>query len=188
MAKVPKVKKKEESTRSRAYRRQASPDAAPIKTPKDSVDDNDSWMYGAANAGVHKKAPRTKNISRQQRARQLKAIEHAERNSDKHVKNVADSTHRGRRVQSRRKDWEEINRIKAEKIAKLMADGEGADMEGAEDEDEIEEEQGADAPDAMADLEEQPKMPEQNLGQTTTVAQDLTPAILQEAEDIDDIS
>lgn len=188
MAKVPKLKKKEESVRSRAYRRQASPDAAPVKTDKGSVDDNDSWMYGAANAGVHKKAPKAKKMTRQQRARQLKAVEHAERNIDKHVKNVADSTHRGRRVQSRRKDWEEINKIKAEKIAKLMAEGQGAHMEGAEDDEEIEEEQGGDAPDAMADLEEQPKMPEQNLGQASTVAQDPTPTLQQGMEDIDEIS
>lgn len=188
MAKVPKIKKKEESVRSRAYRRQALPEAMPKKTPKGSVDENDSWMYGAANAGVHKKAAKTKKMTRQQRERQLKAIEHAERNVDKHEKNVADSKHRGRRTQGRRKDWEDINGTTAEKVAKLMAEGYGAAMEGAEDDEEIGEEQGASAPDAMADLDQQPVMPEQNLGQSTTVAQEPTPALQQAEEDVDDIS
>lgn len=187
MAKVAKLKKKEESTRSRAYRRQASPEPA-TKVTKGSVDDNDSWMYGAANAGVHKKAPKAKKMSRAQRERQVKAMEHAERNADRHEKYVADSKHRGRRTQTRRKDWEEINQAKADKIAKLMAEGKGAAMEGAEDDEEIEEEQGDNAPDAMADLEQQPALPEQNLGQASSVAQDPTPVLQQEAVDLDDIS
>jgi hypothetical protein len=38
----------------------------------------------------------------------------------------------------------------------------------------------------MTDLEQQPAMPEQNLGQSTTVAQDPTPVLQQAAVEIDD--
>lgn len=190
MAKVPKIKKKEVNVRSRAGRRGESPETAPKATPKGSVDEpSDSWMFGAQSAGVHKKAPKAKKMTRAQRERHLKAIEHGERNTDRHETYVAKSKHRGRRTQSRRAGWEEVNELTAEKIAKKMAEGQGADMDGAESEEEIEETQGASAPDAMADLEQQPALPEQNLGQSTAIAQEPTPVLQQaaDAEDIDEI-
>jgi hypothetical protein len=48
---------------------------------------------------------------------------------------------------------------------------------------------GEDAPDAMKDLDQQPALPEQNLGQSASVAQEPTPVLQQAtaaAEDIDD--
>ncbi|GAB7328671.1 hypothetical protein MBLNU13_g00598t1 [Cladosporium sp. NU13] len=191
MAKVPNVKSKTVSARSRAGRRQESPEPAPKKAPKGSVDEpNDSWMFGATNAGIHKKAPKEKKLSRAQRQRQLKAIEHAERNSDRLEKSVAKSKLRGKRTQNRAQTWEEINAEKAAKIAKSMAEGKGADMDGMESEEEVEEAMGEDAPDAMKDLDQQPALPEQNLGQATSVAQEPTPVLQQAAaaaaEDIDD--
>ena len=186
MAKVPNVKSKNVSARSRAGRRQESPEPAPKKAPKGSVDEpSDSWMFGANNAGIHKKASKEKKLSRAQRQRQLKAIEHAERNSDKLEKSVAKSKLRGKRTQNRAQTWEEINAEKQAKVAKFMAEGKGADMDGMESEEEVE-----DAPDAMKDLDQQPALPEQNLGQATSVAQEPTPVLQQAtaaaAEDIDD--
>ena len=190
MAKVPNVKNKTVSARSRAGRRQESPEPAPKKAPKGSVDEpNDSWMFGATNAGIHKKAPKEKKLTRAQRQRQLKAIEHGERNQDRLEKSVAKSKLRGKRTQNRAQTWEEINAEKAAKIAKAMAEGKGADMDGVESEEEIEEELGEDASGAMEDLDQQPALPEQNLGQSNSVAQEPTPVLQQAtaaAEDIDD--
>jgi hypothetical protein len=189
MAKVPNVKKKAVSARSRAGRRQESPQPAPKKESKGSVDEpNDSWMYGATNAGIHKKT-KEKKLTRAQRQRQLKAIEHGERNVDRLEKSVAKSKLRGKRTQSRAQTWEEINAEKAAKIAKGMAEGKGADMDDEESEEEMVEEMGEDAPDAMKDMDQQPALPEQNLGQATSVAQEPTPVLQQAtaaAEDIDD--
>jgi hypothetical protein len=190
MAKVPKIKKKSVSVRSRAGRRADSPEPAPKKAPKGSVDEtNDSWMYGATNAGIHKKAPKEKKLTRAQRQRQLKAIEHGERNVDRLETNVAKSKIRGRRTQTRAQSWEEINAEKAAKIAKYMAENQGAEEDGAESDEDIDEATGADAPNAMKDLEQQSALPEQNLGQSTSVAQEPTPVLQQgtaAAEDIDD--
>ena len=187
MAKVPNVKNKTVSARSRAGRRQESPEPAPKKAPKGSVDEpSDSWMFGATNAGIHKKAPKEKKLTRAQRQRQLKAIEHGERNQDRLEKSVAKSKLRGKRTQSRAKTWEELNAekvAKAAEIAKVMAAG----MDGGESEEE--EEEVEDAPDAMKDLEQDTAPPEQNLGQPNSVAQEPTPVLQQAtaaAEDIDD--
>ena len=190
MAKVPNVKNKTVSARSRAGRRQESPEPAPKKAPKGSVDEpSDSWMFGATNAGIHKKAPKEKKLTRAQRQRQLKAIEHGERNQDRLEKSVAKSKLRGKRTQNRAQTWEEINAEKQAKIAKAMAAGTGADMDGVESEEDVEETMGEDAPDAMKDLDQQPALPEQNLGQSASVAQEPTPVLQQAtaaAEDIDD--
>jgi hypothetical protein len=189
MAKVPSIKKKAVSVRSRAGRRADSPEPAPKKAAKGSVDEkDDSWKYGATNAGIHKKT-KEKKLTRAQRQRQLKALEHGERNADRLEKDVANSKHRGRRTQTRAQTWEEINAEKAAKIAKHMAAGAGAEEDGMESDEDIEETLGEDAPDAMKDLEQQPALPEQNLGQSTSVAQDPTPVPQQAtavADDIDD--
>jgi len=192
MAKVPNIKKKAVSARSRAGRRQESPEPAPKKGPKSSADEektNDSWMYGATNAGIHKKAPKEKKLTRAQRQRQLKAIEHGEAAADRLEKSVAKSKLRGKRTQNRAQTWEEINAEKAARVAKAMADGVGAEVDGMESEEEIEETLGEDAPDAMKDLDQQPALPEQNLGQSASVAQEPTPVLQQAttaADGIDD--
>jgi len=188
MAKVPKIKKKEVSVRSRAGRRADSPEPATKKAPKGTVDEpSDSWVYGATNAGIHKKAPKQKTLTRAQRQRQLKAVEHGERNTDRLEKSIAKSKLRGKRTQSRAAGWEDINAETAAKIARKMAEGKGADVDGAESEEGIEDAlDGNNATDAMADLEQQPALPEQNLGQATAVAQDPTPVLKQADVDVDD--
>jgi hypothetical protein len=187
MAKVPKIKKKEVSVRSRAGRRNDSPEPAPKKVVKGTVDEpSDSWVYGATSAGIHKKAPKQKTLTRAQRARQLKAVEHGERNTDRLEKSIAKSKLRGKRTQSRAAGWEDINAETAARIAKKNAEGKGAEVDGAESEEEIEDALDVDKSNAMADLEQQPAMPEQNLGQSTTVAQDPTPVLQHADVDIDD--
>lgn len=142
MAKVAKVKKRETSIHSRAHRRAASPERTlnnnkPKPISKDSSkDDNDSWIYAAQNTGVHKKAPKAKKLTRQQRQRQLKALEHADRNVDKLEKKVADSKASSRRVQDRRKEWEDVNGVKtaaAGKVVKAPEEGKAGAMEGVEE-------------------------------------------------------
>ncbi|KAI7095482.1 hypothetical protein KC352_g39062, partial [Hortaea werneckii] len=52
---------------------------------------------------------KSKQLSRQQKQRQQKALEKADVNVDKLQSRIADSKARGKRVQARRKDWEELN-------------------------------------------------------------------------------
>lgn len=66
-------------------------------------------MYRTQNAGITKKKKMPKQLTRQQKLRQQRGLENAERNIDKHEKKVADSKNRGRKVQARRKEWEELN-------------------------------------------------------------------------------
>ncbi|KAI7606524.1 hypothetical protein KC319_g21467, partial [Hortaea werneckii] len=55
------------------------------------------------------KKKKSKQLSRQQKQRQQKALEKADVNVDKLQSRIADSKARGKRVQARRKDWEELN-------------------------------------------------------------------------------
>lgn len=66
------------------------------------------WLHNAQNAAISKKK-KTKQLSRQQKQRQQKALEKADVNVDKLEHKVAGSKARGKRVQARRKDWEELN-------------------------------------------------------------------------------
>lgn len=141
MAKVAKVKKRETSIHSRAHRRAASPERTlnnnkpkPISKTKD---DDDSWIYAAQSTGVHKKAPKAKKLTRQQRVRQLKALEHADRNVDKLEKKVADSKARLGKVQARRKEWEDVNGVRTAVVGqtavKAPEEGKAGAMEGVEE-------------------------------------------------------
>lgn len=115
MAKVAKPKQRPTSVRSRAHRRAESPERSLNNNKPKSIskdDTGDSWIYAAQSTGVHKKAPKAKKLTRQQRQRQLKALEHADRNVDKLEKKVKDSKARSGRVQARRKEWEEVNGVK----------------------------------------------------------------------------
>jgi hypothetical protein len=66
------------------------------------------WLHSAQNAGISKKK-KTKQLTRQQKLRQQRGLENAERNLDKHEKKVADSKTRGKKVQARRMEWEDLN-------------------------------------------------------------------------------
>ena len=113
MAKVAKPKKREPTIHSRAHRRNASPPPkdlavkAPTSTAEEETDYK-PWLHSAQNAGVSKKKKK-KQMSRQQKARQAKAMEKADANMDKLATKVKDSKARGRRVQARRAEWEELN-------------------------------------------------------------------------------
>ncbi|KAK3721557.1 hypothetical protein LTR37_003113 [Vermiconidia calcicola] len=110
MAKTPKVKKREVSFHSRAARRGATsppPKDLEVKPPTNETEYK-PWLHNAQNAGISKKK-KSKPLSRQQRQRQQKGLEHGERNVDRMEKKVADSKTRGRKVQARRTEWEELN-------------------------------------------------------------------------------
>jgi predicted RNase H-like nuclease (RuvC/YqgF family) len=135
MAKTAKVKKREVSIHSRAARR-GEDSARPEVIAKPEETDYKPWLHNAQNAGIHKRK-KVKSLTRQQKMRQQKGLEHAERNLDKLEKKVTDSKGRAKKVQARRQDWEELNdRIagkenREEKVEKSAKDGVKA-MEGVE--------------------------------------------------------
>ncbi|OQO14529.1 hypothetical protein B0A48_01407 [Cryoendolithus antarcticus] len=148
MAKPSALKRRTVSTHSRAFRRAASPppkDPNPTstKSAKDSAPATEHWLYTAQAAGVHKKVAKGKTLTRQQKQRQVKALEFAERNSAKHEVKVEKSKGRARKVAERAKAWEEIDDVAVEmkKAGDAKVDGE---MEGGEDEweDEVEGQEG----------------------------------------------
>ena len=100
----------EVSIHSRAARRGASPPPKDLKTKPAPAEESDykPWLHNAQNAGVSKKK-KTKNLSHQQRLRQQRALEKADANVDKLEKKVANSKSRGKKVNARRMDWEELN-------------------------------------------------------------------------------
>ncbi|KAK6421851.1 hypothetical protein LTR95_016763 [Oleoguttula sp. CCFEE 5521] len=148
MAKPSAPKRRTVSTHSRAFRRAASlppkdPNPTSTKSAKDSAPANEHWLYTAQAAGVHKKVAKGKTLTRQQKQRQVKALEFAERNSAKHVVKVEKSKGRARKVAERAKAWEEIDDVAVEmtKAGDAKVDGE---MEVGEDEweDEVEGQEG----------------------------------------------
>lgn len=97
------------SLHSRAARRGASPPAKQSggKAPVEETEYK-PWLHSAQNTGISKrKTP--KQLSRQQKVRQQKALEKADIAIDKLMKKVADSNARDKKAQGRRKDWDELN-------------------------------------------------------------------------------
>ncbi|KAF2767640.1 hypothetical protein EJ03DRAFT_352850 [Teratosphaeria nubilosa] len=131
MAKVGKVKKKEPSVHSRAARRGAEPvgkDLA-VKGPVETTEYK-PWLHNAQSAGIQKKK-KTKQLSRQQKERREKALEKADVIVGKHEKKVADSKRRGKKVQARSADWEELNGKSSEVGKKVPEAADEAKMEDA---------------------------------------------------------
>lgn len=101
----------DDSLHSRAARRGASPPAKDVSVAAPTEEtEYKPWLHNAQSAGISKKK-KAKQMTRQQKQRQLRALEKADVNVDKLEKKVADSKARGKRVQSRRKDWEELNDV-----------------------------------------------------------------------------
>ncbi|KAK4539333.1 hypothetical protein LTR36_000764 [Oleoguttula mirabilis] len=152
MAKTAKVKKREVSFRSRAARRGESPPpkdlavkAKPSSTAKAPVEETDykPWLHTAQSAGISKKK-KGKQLTRQQKVRQLRALERADVLVDKHERKVADSKARSKKIQARAKDWEELNENLVEKkeggdvgVTK-PAEAAGSDADDGTDEKEME--------------------------------------------------
>lgn len=94
-------------------------------------------MHTPQGAGITKKK-KTKTLTRQQAVRQQRALEKADAITNKLEKKVADSTNRGRKVDARRADWEELNdkiagkkKSKKEKvIEKAVQDADVKPMDG----------------------------------------------------------
>ncbi|KAJ9637734.1 hypothetical protein H2199_007225 [Coniosporium tulheliwenetii] len=94
MAKTAKLKKKPASLNSRAARRETSPSLnldKSLKTMKPPSDSRPS-VLAPQNAGITKKSKKSKPMD-----------------MDKHERKVERSKGRGRRVQERAKNWEELN-------------------------------------------------------------------------------
>ncbi|KAK5162804.1 uncharacterized protein LTR77_011176 [Saxophila tyrrhenica] len=124
--KTPKVKKREVSVRSRAARRGNAPPPTegPAVKSKEKATEYTPWLHNAQNSGISKKK-KTKQLTRQQKQRQQKGLEHAERNIDKLEKKVADSKKRGKRLQARTKQWEELNELEP-KVVEAEETGDAA--------------------------------------------------------------
>ncbi|QIW94518.1 hypothetical protein AMS68_000036 [Peltaster fructicola] len=153
MAKIAKPKKREASVHSRAYRRNATPPTEVANKPgKNTADENEHWMYNAQNAGVHKKTKTRKGATRQQHARHAKALEKADRNSAVLENKVAKSKLRGKQIQARAKDWDELNEELVVKVDKK-------DTVNGSDKDALV---------AMDGVEEQPPMEPQAIEQNNT--------------------
>ena len=75
---------------------------------KEDATEYSPWLHNAQNAGISKKK-KTKQLSRQQKLRQQKGLEHGERNNAKLEKKVADSKKQSRKIQERAKAWDELN-------------------------------------------------------------------------------
>ncbi|EON69476.1 hypothetical protein W97_08736 [Coniosporium apollinis CBS 100218] len=111
MAKTAKLKKKPASIKSRAARRETSPSLnldKSLKTMKPPSDSRPS-VLAPQSTGIIKKTKKSKPMSRAQRLRHEKAMENAERDMDKHERKIERSKGRGRKVQERAKNWEELN-------------------------------------------------------------------------------
>lgn len=97
-----------QSRNSRAARREASPtvdiDKSLLSAPRaeSTVFQRDSILSERANAGVTKKQPKRKNLSRTQHQRQKKGMERAEHVMDQLEKKVARSVNQGKTVKARK--------------------------------------------------------------------------------------
>lgn len=109
------------SLRSRAARRGESPPSKDLaaKAPVDETE-HKPWMHNVQSAGIGKRK-KVKQLTRQQKARQQKALEKADAIVNKHERKVEDSKARAKRVQARSKDWEDLNQglsVKTEQTPK----------------------------------------------------------------------
>lgn len=140
MGKVGKVKKREPTIHSRAHRRNASPPPKDLAVKAPAAADETEykpWLHNAQNAGISKKK-KSKQMTRQQKVRRERALERADANLDKLATKVDQSKARGRKVQARRAEWEELNGEAGVKGAEVGKDqGEGSDGEW-EDEEKVE--------------------------------------------------
>ncbi|GAD99951.1 hypothetical protein ANI_1_714124 [Paecilomyces variotii No. 5] len=127
MAKTPKVKgNSKPSTHSRAARRAASPsvdlDKSLISLPRPETPQIPSTHV---NSGITKKKSKSKPKTRAQRLRQEKGLERAEIVMDQLEKKVNKSLERGRSINRRKVDWEDLNRKSNRFTAALEVENDG---------------------------------------------------------------
>ncbi|CAG8903845.1 unnamed protein product [Penicillium egyptiacum] len=110
------AKSKNQSQRSRAARRAASPsldlDKSVTSLPRaeSPTTTRPSVLADRATSGIQKKQKKNDKISRAQRIRQQKGMDRAEAVMDQLEIKKAKSLARGKAVNSRRADWEDTNR------------------------------------------------------------------------------
>ncbi|CAI7614211.1 unnamed protein product [Penicillium palitans] len=110
------AKSKNQSQRSRAARRAASPsldlDKSVTSLPRaeSPTTTRPSVLADRATSGIQKKQKKNDKVSRAQRLRQQKGMDRAEAVMDQLEIKKAKSLARGKTVNSRRADWEDTNR------------------------------------------------------------------------------
>lgn len=122
----------EATIHSRAARRAVSPSIDLDKSLKRTARDSASparepanakpHVLAAQNAGITKKS-KAKPMKRQQRARQMKAVDRAADNMDKLELKVQKSVGKEKKVKDRRKGWDEVNGEKRKKNAFEILEG-----------------------------------------------------------------
>ncbi|KOS39456.1 hypothetical protein ACN38_g9693 [Penicillium nordicum] len=131
------AKSKNQSQRSRAARRAASPsldlDKSVTSLPRaeSPTTIRPSVLADRATSGIQKKQKKNDKVSRAQRLRQQKGMDRAEAVVDQLEIKKAKSLARGRTVNSRRADWEDTNR-KSSAFNALQQDDDDEDNEDNE--------------------------------------------------------
>lgn len=77
------------------------------------------WLHNAQSAGISKKK-KAKPLTRQQKVRQQRAFEKADVHVNKLERKIADSKARGKKLQGRSKDWDELNEETVTKKSKTV--------------------------------------------------------------------
>lgn len=72
------------------------------------------WLHNVQSAGISKRK-KAKPLTRQQKVRQQRALEKADVHVNKLERKIADSKARGKKLQGRSKDWDELNEETAPK-------------------------------------------------------------------------
>ncbi|OGE58001.1 hypothetical protein PENARI_c001G11992 [Penicillium arizonense] len=134
------AKSRQQSTRSRAARRAASPsldlDKSVTSLPRaeSPAAQRPSVLTDRRNSGIQKKNKNDKKLSRAQRLRQQKGMDRAEAVLDQMEIKKAKSLARGKIVNNRRADWEDTNRNST--LFTALQQQENEDEDEAEDGDE----------------------------------------------------
>ncbi|PKY00082.1 hypothetical protein P168DRAFT_322540 [Aspergillus campestris IBT 28561] len=131
------AKARNQSVRSRAARRQASPSLDVDKSLKslpraeDTPVSRESVLTDRRNSGIMKKQ-KGKPLTRAQKQRQMKGVERAEAVIDQMEIKVSRSSTRAKNIKARSADWEELNKKSKGSIFQALNDAEG-DGEGEGD-------------------------------------------------------
>ncbi|WZH42972.1 Alb1-domain-containing protein [Fusarium acuminatum] len=123
------AKKKAPSIRSRAARRTTDIDIdtdkslKEVKPPPRDTPQRPSVLAAQHSAGVTKKTKRGRNLSTRARKRQEKGLEMAEAIAERTKTKVEKSKGRGKNIQQRSKNWDDINKAAEEDEEVQESDG-----------------------------------------------------------------
>ncbi|PLB36834.1 Alb1 domain-containing protein [Aspergillus candidus] len=144
------AKVRNQSVRSRAARRQASPSLDVDKSLKslpraeDTPVSRESVLTDRRNSGIMKKQ-KGKALTRAQKQRQMKGVERAEAVIDQMEIKVTRSSTRAKTIKARSADWDDLNKKSKGSVFQALNDAEG-DVEDEGDGDAMVDDSGAPAP------------------------------------------